>query len=347
MDDLDERFESLVLGDFIAPRAKESEQNGGTDTVVRSTERTFEQKVEIVRVETPAERITERIIERVEREKPARKKAEPAERKQVFSVKELISIFRDKIKSLDPKNPNSHNGLVCIGNPGNGKSHTVMDVIKNDFHMVEGEDFKVARGSSTVISIYKVMYDFRGPGKILVLDDIDKVFQDNDGKNLLKAALESAPERKIGYFSSRNFDPRTEEKKREELLAAGKLPNEFTFQGKVIFLSNLEEKDFGSAIIDRCEFMDLYLTGRQVIEMARELKAKLGHDILIDVPDSVKDDVIDFYETIYREDLEGYRHKISLRSIVNGCKTAMLIPGNWKKSILIKERLTDRLHLLG
>jgi hypothetical protein len=113
--------------------------------------------------------------------------------------------------------------LIINGHPGIGKTHSVKKYLEQ---YAKGNYFIVA-GRITLLSLYQALYSFKNKGKVLVLDDVDSIFSNVEGLNILKAAMDTTQERKINWLSTT-----------ARLNTMG-LPESFTFNGGVILISNV------------------------------------------------------------------------------------------------------------
>jgi hypothetical protein len=114
-----------------------------------------------------------------------------------------------------------HN-LIVNGPPGVGKTYSVESYLNQ---YAKGK-YKVVKGHMTPLSLYGNLYFHREENSVLVLDDIDSVFKKIEGVNLLKAAIDTSPVRKISWESS------------TPLKGVG-IPSSFEFKGSVILISNI------------------------------------------------------------------------------------------------------------
>jgi DNA polymerase III delta prime subunit len=114
-----------------------------------------------------------------------------------------------------------HN-LIVNGPPGVGKTHSVESYLNK---YAQGK-YKVVKGHMTPLSLYGNLYFHREVNSVLVLDDIDSVFKKIEGVNLLKAAIDTSPVRKISWEST------------TPLKGVG-IPSSFEFKGSVILVSNI------------------------------------------------------------------------------------------------------------
>lgn len=123
---------------------------------------------------------------------------------------------------LDPNG--SVNSLVVSGAPGIGKTYTLSQRLKKAHDSLEWNVTSIS-GKMTTLALYEVLYRNRFSTSVLVLDDMDSIFESEDGMNLLKGALDTG-KRNISYISSSKY-----------LRDAG-VPSTFEMKGKIIFITN-------------------------------------------------------------------------------------------------------------
>jgi predicted NACHT family NTPase len=114
-----------------------------------------------------------------------------------------------------------HN-LIVNGPPGVGKTYSVENYLNK---YAQGK-YKIVKGHMAPLSLYGNLYFHREANSVLVLDDIDSVFKKIEGVNLLKAAIDTSPVRKISWESN------------TPLKGVG-IPDSFQFKGSVILISNI------------------------------------------------------------------------------------------------------------
>lgn len=199
---------------------------------------------------------------------------QPAQPKVEFSVEERFEFIERFTEGVAD---NKYLSLVLVGGPGLGKTHVVMDTLrkkgmqeivpldppvitddmneeaveaaKNAPTQSEG-DFIVIKGFSTPKAMYRTLWE--NNGKLIVFDDADGAFRHPDSANILKGALDASDKRYIAWGA---------EKRGED-----ELPTRFEFTGRVIFISNLEMRDFPQAILSRAVHVDLALTLSEKVE---------------------------------------------------------------------------------
>jgi len=200
------------------------------------------------------------------------KKNTPIELDEDPAIQANEETLEDKVKFLDETLEDIYdisrkvaagafNSLMISGRAGTGKTYSVTKALKDE-GLEEDEDFMVVSGAVSVIMMFKKMYQFRT--KTLVFDDCDAVFRDENGRNILKAALDTKKIRRISYLkkSSFVFDPKDFENNPEgefNAIEAGLVPAYFDFAGRVIFISNLakDKADPDGAIRSRSILIDV------------------------------------------------------------------------------------------
>ena len=74
----------------------------------------------------------------------------------------------------------------------------------------ESYDFVHFKGRATAAGLFITLYE--NSDKIIVLDDCDSVFKDDDAVNILKGALDSYDTRKISYITTKALKMSSEAK---------------------------------------------------------------------------------------------------------------------------------------
>lgn len=190
---------------------------------------------------------------------------------------QIIERMRERFNILDEMTQASIDGvvrgMVVTGPPGVGKSFGVEQVLeKNSLFDVmagNGTKFETVKGASSAIGLYKILFQNADRKSVLVLDDCDTVLYDETSLNLLKAALDSCKKRKLCW----NTD--------SALLRREGIPDQFEFQGSVIFITNLKFdnvrgkiKEHLAAIMSRCHYLDLTMdTTREKVLRCKQIVA--------------------------------------------------------------------------
>jgi hypothetical protein len=109
--------------------------------------------------------------------------------------------------------------------------------------------FMMIKGFSTAKGLYRTL--FENQKSVIVFDDCDAVLKDPVALNLLKGALDSYGKRIISW----NADMKDDD-----------LPRSFSFEGRVIFISNMDQDRIDQAIRSRSMMIDLSMTHEQKID---------------------------------------------------------------------------------
>lgn len=215
------------------------------------------------------------------------------------------------------------NSLFISGRAGTGKTFSVEKAM-HDEGLVEGDDWVKISGAVSTIIMFKQMFLYRN--KVLVFDDCDAVFNNEDGRNILKAALDTKKVRNISYMKKVGmlFDPKDFEQDPEgeyNALESGLIPNKFDFAGRVIFISNLDKKkaDPDGAIRSRSILVDVNPDDATLMERMRVL---LPHLEPRDMPIKDKEEIYEFMKNA---------NDVSMRTFVKAAGFKMAGLSNWKR----------------
>lgn len=158
-------------------------------------------------------------------------------------------------------------GLIISGPAGVGKSFGVEKTLErmNMTRVLRGqpENYEFITGGTSAIGLYLKLWDNRKEGQVLVFDDCDTALTDELQLNMLKAALDTKKKRKICWMKeSAALNIKDSNGK-----IADKIPNAFTYEGTIIFITNLKFDncrigklaDHLKAIMSRVHYLDLCL----------------------------------------------------------------------------------------
>lgn len=215
------------------------------------------------------------------------------------------------------------NSLFITGRAGTGKTYTVEKAMEDE-GLVKDEDYVVITGSVSTVMMFIKLFQYRD--KTLVFDDADAVFRDESGRNILKAALDTKKIRRISYIKKVKgiFDPTLYDDNPEgygDAIERGEVPNQFDFEGRVIFISNLSKSiaDPDGAIQSRSILIDINPDDVTLMERMRRLLPNLEPT---DMSIADKEEIFDFMQNA---------KNISMRTFVKaaGFKQAGL--SNWQR----------------
>jgi len=152
--------------------------------------------------------------------------------------------------------------LVITGMAGVGKTHLLKETLTN-MGLRESHEFEHFKGKATPAGLYMTLY--ANSDKIIVLDDCDSVFKDDDAVNILKAALDSYDTRQISYISSKPLKDEFGEP----------IPSRFEFTGKIIFISNINQSKLDPAIRSRSFVADISMNTGQMFTRMEQLMSSM------------------------------------------------------------------------
>lgn len=146
-------------------------------------------------------------------------------------------------------------GLIVAGAPGVGKTFTLEQVLEKAEKQGKVSKLEVVKGSISAIGLYLRLWETREAGQVLVLDDIDEVFNSEEAMNLLKGALDTTKVRRISWAKASSF------------LRDQDIPNSFDYNGQIVFITNKDPDGIiakggklaphMNALVSRSVFLDL------------------------------------------------------------------------------------------
>jgi hypothetical protein len=170
------------------------------------------------------------------------------------------------------------NFCIIGGKGGLGKTHTVEETL-SELGLEDGNGYFKNTSSGSPPGLYRTL--FINKTGIVVLDDSDMIVNTQEGRNLLKAALDTKKRRKLvwGKMSSWLFDPADdyEMEKANQAIEAGeepeKFPRYFDYEGRVIMISNLplETLDPDGALATRGFVIALDPTDEEIVSFMRKI----------------------------------------------------------------------------
>ena len=243
---------------------------------------------------------------------------------------EVMARIRGRFEILDEMTKAAVAGdvraMIVSGPPGVGKSYGVEKIVEAAclFDKISGKRLRaeVVKGSATPIGLYQTLYKYSDKNCVLVFDDCDSILLDDVSLNLLKGALDSGKKRKISWLSE------------SSTLRREGIPDQFNFNGTVIFITNLKFdkmksqklRDHLDALQSRCHYLDLTLdTMRDKLLRIRQIAndGQLFEEYEFDT--ETQDEIIDFMchnATRFRE--------MSLRMAIKIADLRKSFPLKWK-----------------
>lgn len=250
---------------------------------------------------------------------------------------EIINEIRENFKLLEESVRavvcGSRRSLLVSGPPAVGKTYT-LEKFEEEAKQL-GKTYLSCTGSASPPKIYERLFEAKDGG-IVIFDDCDRVFETEEGMNLLKGALDCKPPgkpRTISWLKMTRFENED-------------VPRSFDFQGKVIFMTNL---DFDQqlqrnskivehirALMSRSGYLSLGLGSarRKILHLVQvSMDSNIMENYGIDDP-GIKQELLDYI----RENQEKWRF-LDLRLITHLCEYRKDMPDRWKhhaRALLMK-----------
>lgn len=237
------------------------------------------------------------------------------EQRKNFATMEMMAdrgISRGKVR-----------GMIVSGPAGIGKTYSLEAILNG--HADSGHiTVKKVSGYMLATGLFKLLYENCGPEQILLIDDCDKIFGDETSLNILKAALDTKRKRWISWRSEKQFTTADGEE----------IPNEFLYEGCIIFITNLDFRKAGAenkslaphlnALISRSFYIDLNMATKreQLIRIEDVVAASdMMYTLGMDEPKTTR--IMDYVRENYMR-----LDELSLRMIVKLAATMDMADGD-------------------
>lgn len=197
--------------------------------------------------------------------------------------------------------------FIVSGAPGLGKSYTIERKLLS--YDPDRLAHTIIKGHAKAGGIFPILYDYRYEGQVVVFDDADGIFDDSVSLNILKTATDTTSTRHITWASKAKFFDSNDEV----------IPRSFTYQGTIIFLTNIDFNaviSYGhklaphlEALMSRSYYIDM--TMRTPQECLVRIRQVIKEGLLKDLSGNEMMDVVTFIETNFMT-----MRELSLRSVV-------------------------------
>lgn len=145
----------------------------------------------------------------------------------VEDIEERFDIYQQMMEAATRGEITS---LIVSGSAGVGKSYTAEKVVSDKKQKDVMHRSEVVKGAISAIGLYSLGYNYQNTTDVLVLDDADRIFDEEDGLNLLKCMLDTSIDRKVSWHTDHSM-----------FRGEDALPHDFIYRGSMVFLTN---KDF-------------------------------------------------------------------------------------------------------
>ena len=239
------------------------------------------------------------------------------EKQNRFNINERFA-FVEKLVTMVATNVQP--SAVITGEGGLGKTYTVVKTLESNGYkditdlaefqagtiLNTRKCFTTVKGFSTAKGLYRTL--FENNKSVIVFDDCDAVLKDPVALNLLKGALDSYGKRIISW----NADMRDDD-----------LPRSFNFEGRVIFISNMDQDKIDQAIRSRSMMIDLSMNLDQKIERMATIAESA--EFMPEYDNKVKQDALSLIKKIGKDARE-----VSLRTLIQVCKIRASNPKDYE-----------------
>lgn len=222
-----------------------------------------------------------------------------------------------------------HDGLT---NVGGGGPMAVRDTTGDDLEgrVVQHPGwYDYIGGGCTAVGLYHALWNMRNGG-LIVFDDCDGVFKDDESLNLLKVATDSTRERLASW------------RKNASWLDEYEIDKTFDFRGHIIFLTNVDfeetirrnhpSAEHFRALIDRAAYLCLTLRTARDFMIVLEWKAGGTHGFLNHAPYNLKKNQIDELFAFVRDNQTRF-YNLSLRLVGQIAIQMIEDPDNWRNDV--------------
>jgi hypothetical protein len=220
-----------------------------------------------------------------------------------FSINQRFEFIGELVNMVLDQTSKS---VIITGSGGLGKTYTVTQAVRAA-NMEEGEDFEIVKGFTTPKSLYRLLYNNRE--RLVIFDDCDSVWDNPTSVSLLKAALDSYETRKLSWLSEMRGDE-------------DDLPQQFDFEGRIIFVSNLALSELDQAVLSRCLYVDVSMTPEEKIERIKAIMK----DILPQMNKAWKEESL----ALLSEHAETIGD-LNIRTFLKVCEIRQRDTENWKE----------------
>lgn len=211
--------------------------------------------------------------------------------------------------------------VVVSGPAGVGKSHLIETKLE-EFDP-NGINHIVVKGTVRPTGLFSTLYDYREAGQIVVFDDADSIFSDEQSLNFLKAVCDTKDRRTVSYLSSFEL---ISEKTGEEI------PKTFEFEGTIIFISNY---DFDT-MIEKQSKLAPHLAALISRSLYISLSMKTTRDCCIRIKDVIENGMLSGLDEEQKKDVLRFifENQQSMREL--SLRTAIKVAGlrknkkNWE-----------------
>ena len=242
-------------------------------------------------------------------------------------------VFEEQLKDLESVTKLLLSGaaysMFVAGKGGVGKTYTLEKVL-HAAGKTDGDGYFKVSGSASPIGMYKALY--QNKNGIVLFDDCDSALDQQEARNLLKAATDTKRERKLNWMKKGGkefYDPNNEDGDEGEG-DDERFPTHFIFTGKVIFISNLpmNKLDPDGALRTRSFIVNVDPTDMELVEYMAKLAPSIQLEDGLTLSLKERKEVSDLIKSMV-----GKRQGLSLRNLVRGLNIRASGISDWENII--------------
>lgn len=215
--------------------------------------------------------------------------------------------------------------LIVSGPAGLGKSYTIEQILRA--WDPKELSHRIIKGYVRATGLYRMLWQYRDAGSVLVFDDADSVFEDATALAMLKAVCDTTEERKVSYLAeTKLLDDEMEQ-----------IPRQFVFEGSIIFITN---QDF-DVLIQQGNMMAPHFKALISRSHYIDLAMKTQEDYIVRIKQVMKQGLLDKYgfghageqdimEFIYVN--KDRLRELSLRMVIKLANLRQMMPNGWKNT---------------
>ncbi|HEX5091518.1 MAG TPA: hypothetical protein VFV84_02390 [Burkholderiales bacterium] len=227
--------------------------------------------------------------------------------------------------------------LIISGAAGVGKTFTLMEILEK----MHGEGkvvFKRTAGYVSTIEMYRILFEHRHEGNVVMFDDTDNVFYDDNSLNILKAACDSIPVRTVSYRTKSTVEVTEDDDLDNWDVEEQGLPSEFEFKGTCVFVTNIDFHAYLAgprtrvtphieALLNRAKYLDMCLHAPRAVALWIQYMITTQHILEKPVHGLTREQAVEVLSFI----VDNYKqiHKPSLRTAVKLAKDVKNHPDRW------------------
>ncbi len=244
--------------------------------------------------------------------------------KGMNAMDQEFALLKERADLIVNNKVSNRKSLIVTGDPGNGKSYGIEQVIAES-GLVQGKDYVYIKGGITTASAYEVL--LAQTNGLIIFDDCDSLMTGTESVNMMKTALDSRDVREVSRINKNSIDtlnmtveerdkicqpmsrilrgvatnddirmfenkiklPKSKpnemdifntkpDSQKLDLIREyikNHMPSVINFRGRVIFISNIPQERWDTAILSRSFTTNISFTSEQMYEYIWNIRDKL------------------------------------------------------------------------